>query len=131
MNALSGYIEIDLAGQVLPFKFGSNAWALYCEMHKIEFYQINESGIFGHEASEGVEALPPSLDRLKDLYYCAYKAAMRSRGDMNVVNSFAFNDLLDEAQGVFLKLQEVMLTAKIMGYTFTELAAEGKKKVNQ
>lgn len=129
MNALSGYIELELGDQVLPFKFGSNAWALFCEMHKIEFFQIADSGVFG-KVEEGEVVSPPNIERLRELYYCAYQSAMRSKGEKVTINMFAFNDLLDETKGAVLKLQEVMLTSRILGYTFVELAEEGKKKMN-
>ncbi len=46
MNTLSGYIELDL-GEPVPFKFGTNAYALFCEKRKIEFHQMPETGVFG------------------------------------------------------------------------------------
>ena len=128
MNALSGYIELEMAGQVLPFKFGSNAWALFCEMHKIEFSQIGTSGVFGKVDGDNISA--PDIIALRDLFFCAYQAAMRSRGELVNLNVDSFGDMLDETKGAVLKLQEVMLTAKIMGYTFTEMAGESKKKMS-
>lgn len=119
MNQLSGYCEIEMGGEVLPFKFGTNCWALFCEMRKIEFSDIAESGVFRRN--------PVAL---RDLYYCAYKAAIRAKGEVIKLNLEAFGDLLDETAGATDTLQDTFLTAKLMGYTFTELAkkTEGEKK---
>jgi hypothetical protein len=116
MNALSGYVEIEMGGEILPFKFGTNCWALFCEMHHIEFGQIAESGIFSS-----------NFLALRDLYYSAHVTALRSKGETAKINLERFSDLLDETKGANEKLQEAMLTSKIMGYTFTELAERGKE----
>jgi len=119
MNTLSGYTEVDLVGQMIPFKFGTNAWALFCEMRKIEFGKIVESGVFNND-----------FIALRDLFYCAHQAACRTKGEQTKVNLYEFGDLLDETKGVMTKLEEVMLQSKILGYTLSELAEEGKPKEN-
>lgn len=116
MNALSGYTEIALNGETLPFKFGTNCWALFCEMRHLEFGDIATSGVFSAD-----------LSALRDLFYCAYEAALRSKGEKPKYNLEAFGDLLDETTGATQKLQETMLTAKMLGYTFSELAEKGKE----
>jgi hypothetical protein len=117
MNQLSGYIEIEMGGEILPFKFGTNCWALFCEMQKIEFSEISK--VFDN-----------NFIALRDLFYCAHIAAIRSKGETVKLNKESFGDLLDETEGALPKLQEVMVTAKIMGYTLTELGdiADTKKK---
>ena len=129
MNALSGYIEVTLGDYVLPFKFGSNAYGLFCAMHKIEFWELSESGIFG-KVEDGVMTKPPDYTKLRDLFFCAHQAAMRSKGEQEMVNLFLFGDLLDETQGAVEKLQEAVIQAKMMGFTLSELAKgnEVKKK---
>src|SRR5574343_1732341 len=101
MNALSGYIELDMGGQILPFKFGTNAWALFCEMRSIEFSDIAESGVFKSDFAV-----------LRDLFYCAHKAALRSRNEVVNLNVEGFGDLLDETEGALKKLTDTMITAK-------------------
>lgn len=130
MNTFSGYIEVDLSGELLPFKFGSNAYGLFCEMHKIEFWQISESGIFGRVDDAGNVVSPPDYTKLRDLFWCAHVAAMRSQGKSEMVNLFKFGDLLDETEGAVQKLQEAVINAKMLGFNLSELAKgnEVKKK---
>jgi len=117
MNQFSGYTEIEMGGQTLPFKFGTNCFALFCEMRKIEFHEIVDTGVFGS-----------NLVARRDLYHCAYVAAMRSKGKQAELNLEAFGDLLDETEGVSEKLLDTFMTAKFMGFTFTKLAEQGEKK---
>ena len=123
MNTLSGYTEIEMGGKTLPFKFGTNCWALFCEMRGIEFHEIASSGVFGSETGA------PNIIALRDLFYCAYKAAKRSRGEIPELNVDAFGDLLDESKDAMVKLGDVLQTAKIMGFSISELVEENKKKV--
>ena len=119
MNALSGYIELELSGDeektLVPFKFGTNAWALFCERRKIEFHQIVDTGVFG-----------TNFIVLRELLYCAYIAALRSKNKEVTLNLEQFTDLLDETPDALPKLQEVILQSKILGFSLTELAGEGK-----
>lgn len=132
MNPLSGYVELEIGGEVLPFKFGSNAWALFCSRYKLELYQVADSGIFGkvERQEDGTQKViePPKIEKMKELYYDAYVSACRSAGKAVTVNEFRFNDLLDESRDAMIRLQEVFLTSRILGFTFTEIAEEGKKK---
>jgi len=130
MNTFSGYIEVDFSGERLPFKFGSNAYGLFCEMHKIEFWQIADSGIFGQVDDNGVLITPPDYTKLRDLFWCAHVAAMRSQGKTEMVNIYRFGDLLDETEGVVSKLQDAVINAKMLGFKLSELAKgnEVKKK---
>lgn len=116
MNQLSGYIELEMGGEILPFKFGTNCWALFCEMRKLEFADIATSGVFNSD-----------LSSLRDLFYCAHKAALRSKGEVVKLNLEAFGDLLDETTGATQTLQETMFTAKMLGFTFDELAEKGRE----
>ena len=124
MNTFSGYIEVDFGGERLPFMFGSNAYALFCEKYKIEFWQIAESGIFGSEGK------PPDIFKLRELFYFAHVSAMRSRNEQPMVNEFRFGDLLDNTEGAVSQLQGAVVNAKMLGFTLVELAKgnEVKKK---
>lgn len=124
MNALSGYIELDMSGELVAFKFGTNAYALFCEKRKIEFHQIIDTGVFGKFKGDKMIA-GPDLVALRDLFYAAHVAACRS-ADKPPKRLETIGDLLDETKGAMEKLQEVVLSSKIMGYTFAELAGEGK-----
>ena len=124
MNTLSGYIEIDFGGERLPFQFGSNAYALFCEKYKIEFWQIASSGIFGDKET------PPDIFKLRELFYFAHVSAMRSKGESAMVNEFRFGDLLDNTEGAIGQLQTAVVNAKMLGFSLAELAkgTEVKKK---
>ena len=125
MNTLSGYIEVDFGGERLPFQFGSNAYALFCEKHKIEFWQIASSGIFGKE-----DGTPPDIFKLRELFYFAHVSAMRSRGEPVMVNEYRFGDLLVNTEGAIGQLQTAVVNAKMLGFSLAELAkgTEVKKK---
>lgn len=117
MNQLSGYCEIKMGDEVLPFKFGTNSWALFCEMRKVEFHEIVSTGVFDK-----------NLVARRDLYYCAHMAALRSKGEEIKHNLESFGDLLDETEGASETLLDTFLTAKFMGFTFSKLADKGEKK---
>jgi|WetSurSiteA1Bulk_404760.scaffolds.fasta_scaffold123609_1 hypothetical protein len=126
MNPLSGYIELDLNGEILPFKFGTNAWSLFCEKKGIEFYQIFNSGVFGK--FKGEDFVPePDIFALQQIYYFAYVTACRIKNERAAHNFESFTTLMDETPGAMIALQKVLLESKIMGYTFTQLAEEGGK----
>jgi hypothetical protein len=73
------------------------------------------------------KVLAPDVFALVDLFYFAHVSAVRSKKEAVKINIEQFTELLDETPGVMVKLQEVMLSARIMGYTFIELAQEGEK----
>ena len=127
MNQFSGYIELTLDGEVMPFKFGTNAWALFSEKYRIELWQIGSSGLFGKmEGKKMVQ--PPDIIKLRDLFYFAYESACRARDEKPKINIFRFGDMLDEDSTAFIKLQETMIQSKMFGFTLVDLAEEDKKK---
>ena len=132
MNTFSGYIEILIEGEQIPFKFGSNAYGLFCEMHKIEFWQIASSGVFGRFDKNGKVIGPPDMTKLRDLFYCAHQSAVRSKGLQEKLNLFQIGDLMDDNSEITAKLQEAILNSKMLGFTLEELASgdikETKKK---
>jgi len=113
MNTLSGYIELNFGvlSEPVPFKFGTNAYALFCEKRKIEFHQIPETGVFGS-----------NIVALRELYYCAHVSAMRSAGK-EPLNIERLTDLLDEYGDK--GLVDAMLQSRILGFTLKELAQGG------
>jgi hypothetical protein len=134
MNTLSGYTEIELAGEVIPFKFGTNAWSLFCEKKNIEFYEIFKSGIFGkfgdfgvNEKGEPITYKPePDIFALQELFYFAYVTAKRMKKETAFTYE-EFTAMMDETPGAMVALQKVLLESKVMGYTFTQLAEGGEK----
>jgi len=131
MNTFSGYIEIEVDGRKMPFKFGSNAYALFCQMRGIEFWQLAESGVFGRIDEEGKIVQLPDFGALRDLFFCAHQAAMRSKGESEMVNTYQLGDILDEYPEVVIQLQTAMINAKLMGFKTEDIKppkAEVKKK---
>lgn len=124
MNQLRGYIEIG-EGKV-PFKFGTNAWARFCESRSIEFGDILTCGIFGQwkeeevkGKSETVMVKAPDVLLLADLFFHAHICA---GGTLTKDQVF---DLLDESEGAFELLQQTMLRGKILGFS---LSGDGSGK---
>ena len=137
MNTFSGYIEVELKvsyseeKQLIPFKFGSNAYSLFCGMHDLELWEIAESGVFGELDESGKEFKKlPDISKLRDLFFCAHQAAMRSKGKTEMVTLYEFGDILDETPGIIEKLQSAVIQSKILGFDLSMLAkgAEVKKK---
>jgi hypothetical protein len=128
MNAFSGYIELTIEGEQIPFKFGSNAYGLFCEMHGLEFWEIGSSGVFGEVDDKGKIIKPPDMNKLRDLYFCAHQAAMRSKGQSEKLNAYQIGDLLDDNEDINLKLQETIIKSKIFGVTIDDLAKRASKE---
>ena len=127
MNPMSGYIELKMGDTTLPFKFGSNAYGLFCAMHGLEFWQLSESGVFGRTDDKGELISIPDFGKLRDLFFCAHQSAMRSKGESEMINLYAFGDLLDETEGAVTRLQEAMMSARMMGFELGSVT-EVKKK---
>ena len=126
MNQLSGYIEIEAAGEVLPFKFGTNAWALFCQEKNIELYEIASTGIFG-SFEDGKLVKNPDFVALRDIFHAGYVTAMRMRGKEPVFNSIMLGELLDEVPNAYMKLQDTLMKSKMLGFTFGEPVEEDGK----
>lgn len=128
MNSFSGYIEINLGGEQIPFKFGSNAFALFCQKHELEFWEIYSSGVFGHVDEKGKVTKAPDLPKLYDLFYYAHHAAMLSEGKGDMINRYKLGDYLDEDPEVIFSLQKAVTSAKFMGRKLDEKVEEQSKK---
>lgn len=123
MNTLSGYTELELGGELVPFKFGANAFALFCADRKIELYQIAETNIFG-QYDNGVTVKAPDMFALADLFYYAHVTACRIGKKQPIIKEL-FIELLNETDGAYVKLQETLMESKIMGFSF--LGGEDKQ----
>lgn len=122
MNQLSGYTEIEWGGNTYPFKFGTNAWALFCQSRGIEIGEVSTTGIFGEWEGDKMKKAPNMLAIL-DLAYCAYVSAMRIKSEKPVIKEELI-DILDEVPDAIAVLQETMLRGKLLGFTFS---GEGEK----
>lgn len=67
MNAIKGESQIEIGGKVRSLKFGTNATALFCELHKI--------GLGGFATLFSAENLTPA--HYRDLIYCALVSGAR------------------------------------------------------
>ena len=118
MNGLRGFIEIEWSGKTYPFRFNTNAWALFCEARGIEFGQITDTGVFGFwKGKEMVE--PPRVLVLLDVFYAAHVSACRAK-DVKPVTKEEIIDLVDEVPDFMERLQTAMLKGKLLGVAFTE-----------
>jgi hypothetical protein len=96
MNALKGEGTAMIGGKIRVVKFGTNATALFCHMHKI--------GLGGFAELFTPEKLTPAVYR--DLIYCALVSGARKAGepaDFTVEDVGDWLDDLSEEQmmGIF------------------------------
>lgn len=122
MNNFSGYTEIEVEGRILPFKFGTNAYALFCQMREIEFWQLAETGVFGKVDDKGNVLQAPEFTALRDLFFSAHQAAMRSKGQKEMVNEYQLGDLIDEYPEIIEQLSKTLSQAKLMGFNASKLS---------
>lgn len=120
---MSGYVEVNVGEDVMAFKFGTNAYALFCELHKIELYQVGESGVFGTWEGKNM-VKPPDIIKMRDLFHCAYVANCRAKSIPVKYNLYEFGDILDEDNTLMLRLQETMVTSKMFGFNLKELGGD-------
>jgi len=114
MNQLSGYIEVG----GIPFKFGTNSWALFCDKKGVDLDQLKETGLFGtYEGDKVVKSPSPFV--MREYFYCAYVSAMRAKG-LEPLNEYAFNDVLDDVPNALDHLSGAMARGKVMGYDLGE-----------
>jgi hypothetical protein len=124
MNQLSGYDVFEVAGEKLPFKYGVNAFALFCKHRGIELGQLPETGLYG--VFQGTEMLrAPDMIANIELAYFAYVTAVRMKGEEPGYNLCQFTEMIGETRDIIQKLQELLLTCRTMGYTFEEIAQRG------
>ena len=98
----AGYTEKKINGKTVGFKFGTNAFSLFCEMHGLEMHEMDKAlgGIAG----------------VRDLIYCAARAAALSAGREVWFNEYVIGDWLDEApQEDYDDILKAMNNAKVMG----------------
>jgi hypothetical protein len=123
MNGLRGYTEIEWNGKVYPFRFNTNAWALFCEARGIEFGQITDTGVFGFW-KDGKMIESPRVLVLLDVFYAAHVSACRAK-DEKPVKKEDIIDLIDEVPSLMERLQTAMLKGKLLGVSFTEEGETG------
>ncbi len=110
MNERSGYTELEVEGVVIPFKFGTNAYALYCEMHGCDLHEIIGTGLFGDTEKN----VPPSIMRLRELFFCAYRTACALKNEPVKYNIHQITEFIDDTDGL-AKLQSAMVKSHVMG----------------
>jgi len=80
MNQLHGYLEITIDGQAYGLKFGTNAIALFCELHGIELHEL---------------AMVNDAAAVRDLIWCAGKSWSLSKDEKFPFNQYQIGDWLD------------------------------------
>lgn len=114
MNDLSGYGELTLRGKLMPFKFGTNAYRLFCRHRGIDLGDIGEA--FKDPFA------------ILELAFFAYQTAVRMNGDTPHTDLDTFIDMVGDEQGVLSEFEKLIIASKMWGYTVNELAEGAKKK---
>lgn len=94
MNAIKGESQIEIGGKVRSLKFGTNATALFCELHKIGLGQF--ASVFS------ADNLTPA--HYRDLIYCALVSGARKNKEAVDFTTEDVGDWIDD-------LREEQLTA--------------------
>ena len=128
MNKLSGYAVYEIAGEKIPFKFGVNAYALFCEHRKIGLEDIGKTGLYGEYDDKGNLTKDPDVKTITELSYFAYVTACKMEGKEAAINLLAFSEMVSDERDVLIKLFELNLEAKLMGRTLQEIAQDESKK---
>ena len=98
----SGYIEKKLNGKTIGIKFGTNAFALLCEKHGIELTEV--------------DTVLNDVVGVRDLIFCAAKAASLSKGDEVWFNEYMIGDWLDDmTQKDYDDIISTIDNAKVLG----------------
>lgn len=127
MNELSGYGEFELAGRLLPFKFGANATALLCKHRGIELDQFTDLNLFGVYDNEQLVKSPDLIANV-ELAYFAYVTAKRIKGEQPDINIELFTEMFHETEGIIFKFQDLMVHSKMLGFSLVDLGGMAKKK---
>ena len=114
MNDLSGYGELTLRGEVMPFKFGTNAYRLFCKHRSIELGDIGEA--FKDPFA------------ILELAFFAHQTAVRMNGGVPKLDLDTFVDMVGDEQGALSEFERLIVASKMWGYTVNELAEGAKKK---
>ena len=128
MNNLSGYGVYDIAGERLAFKFGVNAYALFCEHRKIGLEDIAATGLYGEYDEKGNITKDPSVKAITELSYFAYVTACRMEGQEAKINLLTFSEMVSDETDALVKLWSLNLDSKIMGRTVAEIGRDEAKK---
>ena len=130
MNNLSGYGVYEIAGERLPFKFGLNAYALFCEQRKIGLEDVHKTGLYGEYDEQGKLLKEPDANAVTELSYFAYVTACKMENIEIKHNLIAFSEMLSDEIEVLYQLFNLNLAAKLRGRTLSELAEIETKKKN-
>ena len=114
MNDYSGYGEIKIGDKTLPFKFGTNAYRLFCQYRNIDLNQMAEA--FNDPFA------------VVELAYFAYVTAMRIKDKLTDIGFDEFVEIVGDTKDVIPELEKLIVTAKTWGYTRDELTEAAEKK---
>lgn len=112
MNELSGYGELQIGDKTLPFKFGLNAYQLFCSYFEIELHQLPE--------------------KLKDpfalvvLAYFAHVSNERIGGRQTDVTIDWFIEAAGDTEGILEEIQRLIVKSKYWGVPLATI--DTKKK---
>ena len=99
----SGYTEKTMFGKKVAIKFGTNAFDMLCEMH-------------GYDDMSGIDKVMAKAAGIRDLIFCAAKAASLSNGKELKLNKYQIGDWLDDApQSDYDDILKAIESTKILG----------------
>ena len=101
MNDLSGYGEIKIGDKTLPFKFGTNAYRLFCQNRGIDL--------------PGMATAFKDPFALLELAYFAYVSAVRINGGVTDVGLDAFIELVGDNDDIVPEFEKLIESSKMWG----------------
>lgn len=101
MNDLSGYGEIKIGENTLPFKFGTNAYRLLCQHRGVELHQLGE--VFSDPFA------------LIELAYFAYVTAVRMAGSVTTYGLDSFVEIVGDNADIIPEFEKLITTSKMWG----------------
>lgn len=114
-------------GRKLPFKFGTNASALYCRHFGVDLNEIASTGLFGVWKDEEL-IKPPDPYAILVMAYYAHITAVRMKGEKEDLTLEAFIEACNEEEGLLNVFQQAMLSSKLLGFRLDGKKEEIKKK---
>lgn len=128
MNLQRGYVELTTSEGPVSFQFGTNAYKLFCESNGgIELWEIPSTGLYGKlkkdekgeylkdEKGDLIFEESPSIIKILDLFYCAYKSHCLIKNLPVKLNSYQVTQLIEEVDGAFNLLQKGALEGRVIG----------------
>ena len=117
MNTKSGYCELKGPNGLIPCKFSTNTFLLFCQ----------QQGIALHQLDKKLESGDPLM--MRDMTYCAMVTAARIVGkEPPLPTPEAIGEVLFDSTDAIELVSEAMLSARVFGKSLNDSPATKKKK---